>query len=255
MNKFIGNDDTGNGTNEKLYKTLDKAISQIKSGVPMIWMYLQGKINGTQEENTYTCTQCIYLGSNQNLSLVMSYGDYYLKGVRLNLVVPYVKIPSNYDYSMSRYNYVYGNILINGGNHISIECINLVFPDNTHQDAINYTNCITRFSTSLNLSFVNLSITKHSFLALMNGTSLQLAINKNSHVYGKGLFIRSVGSIDHVIDWDGTVNISGETTDVTTKTHVITSAIIEGYSSLDLGISSVGQHGISNGFYIVFKNF
>ena len=130
-----GNDNNSGTSWQEAVQTLDKAISLVKKYVPNVSINLRTYTEPENEQyNTYTLNKPINLDTLgvKNFSLEGYWESYRTNDVNAKIIIPYGKKGTgiyNYTEEGNIELYMWGNMLILGGENVRLSQITPVFPD------------------------------------------------------------------------------------------------------------------------------
>lgn len=244
-----GSDETGDGTANNPYKTINRAYNNIKDFVPNINFILE---NTTTKDYIVTGMEFTTKSNLEQIQFVPKYWDA-AHQTRINLIIKYGKItfgPINQGGTLVT-SYAWGTVLLRTYGSVLFRGLNISVENGysggqyasylLEAKEVNYDNC-------------NINLGKLALMFSRNITNNILTVNEGSLTGCTGFFV--VHDSPHSIE-DPNINVSQniDLLDISpVSTYVYNSIVVNG-TTIPSAMLENGDKGIDNGIYVIYKNW
>ena len=248
-----GSDETGDGSAGNPYKTINKAYTSIKSGVPTVYFMLE---NTTQKDYIVTGMD---FGNITNLKQVIFQPRYWntLYRTRVNMIVQYGKVPYTIvvQEGIAKTSYAWGTVLLRaGGRNVRFTGINISvqegYTDSKYASYLLECKNLTFNTCGLNLGSLGIMLSRQILENTFDFESGEL-----TGCTGLFLVASSANSIDDPSINTNNINYPIDTLDTSFGVvYVYNSAVVVNTSVPDEMLAS-GNRGIANNIHVIYKNW
>ena len=248
-----GSDETGDGSAGNPYKTINKAYTAIKTGVPNITFMLE---NTTQKDYVVTGMDFGTMSNLESVSFRPRYWDA-LYRTTVNLIVQYGKVPYTtvVQEGVAKTSYAWGTVLLRAnGREVSFVGINISvqegYTDSKYASYLLECKSLNFNTCSLNLGSLGIMLSKQIL-----GNSFDFESGKLTGCTGLFLVSSSANSIDDPSINTNNINYPIDTLDTSFGVvYVYNSAVVVNTSVPDEMLAS-GNRGIANNIHVIYKNW
>lgn len=248
-----GSDETGDGSAGNPYKTINKAYTSIKSGIPTISFMLE---NTTQKDYIVTGMD---FGNMTNLEQVIFQPKYWdaLHRTRVNIIVQYGKVPYTtiVQEGIAKTSYAWGTVLLRANNRkVRFTGINISvqegYTDSKYASYLLECANITFNTCRLNLGSLGIMLSRQIL-----GNMFDFESGELTGCTGLFLVSSSANSIDDPSINTNNINYPIDTLDTSFGVvYVYNSAVVVNTSVPDEMLAS-GNRGIANNIHVIYKNW
>lgn len=244
-----GSDETGDGTANNPYKTINRAYNAIKDFVPNVSFVLE---NTTTKDYIVTGMEFTIKANLERIAFVPKYWDAAHQS-RVNLIIKYGKIsygPVNQSGILVT-SYAWGTVLLRTYASVLFRGLNISVEDGytgeqyasylLEAKKVEYDNC-------------NINLGKLALMFSRNITDNILTINGGSLTGCTGFFV--VHDSPHYVEEPNITNIHDiNLLDISpTSVYVYNSIIVNG-TTIPSAMLENGNQGIDDGIYVIYKNW
>lgn len=248
-----GSDETGDGSAGNPYKTINKAYTAIKNGVPNITFMLE---NTTQKD--YVVTGMDFANKN-NLTKITFKPKYWdaLHKTTANLIINYGKIPYTtiVQNEVTKTSYAWGTVLCRAsGKKIHFMGINISvqkgYTDSKYASYLFECSEVKFHSCSLNLGSIGIMLSRN-----ITGNVFDFESGKLTGCTGLFVVYSSASSIDDPSVNANNINYPIDTMDTSFSTVYVYNSVVVSNSSIPDEMLAHGNKGIANGVHVIYKNW
>lgn len=253
IDSINGSDEIGDGRVKNPYKTINKAYTAIKTGVPIVIFELD---NTTQKDYVVTGMEFSGMGNLERIIFKPKNWDT-LHRTTVNLIVQYGKLP--YDTvvkeGVPKTSYAWGTVLLRAtGKEVNFVGINISvqegYTDSKYASYLLECKNLNFNTCSLNLGSLGIMLSRQVL-----GNSFDFESGKLEGSTGLFLVSSSANSIDDPSININNINYPIDTLDTSFGVvYVYNSAVVVNTSVPDEMLAS-GNRGIANNIHVIYKNW
>ena len=257
-----GNDENDGSTYNKRVRTLDKAVSLIRTSIPYVSLVLSAYAD--DRLNTYTISRPILGGTEDmenntakdltKIRIETRWDDWLNNGNKIaKIIVPFGQVARRV--LSSNVEYRYGNCLFVNIPKIYLLRINIDLSDTKLNDDNLVANCVAfGYSTfEADTSTINLSSTAR-ILTIYSQVIESFKLN-NTNVNGNGLLTSCIHPAWFPANWNGIDGTEGAEATIPNGINSVINTVLFNSSKIDSQISSKDNKGFTNNIHLIYSNY